>query len=206
MRLIVATANLDKLREIRQIVKGLPLRVISLRDIPEKISIREGKKSFFLNARKKALAISRLYPNDLIIGEDSGLEVDALNGRPGVCSARFAGKNASSAENMDKLLALLSSVPAHKRRAQFITVIAAAHNKRVLRFFTGVIRGLISSSKQGSEGFGYDPVFYVPYYRKTFGQLSVLKKNKISHRARALRAFKRFLRQFIQLRGKKVEK
>jgi XTP/dITP diphosphohydrolase len=199
MRLIVATANLDKVREIRQIIKDLPIKVISLKDIPEKMEIREGKKSFSLNAGKKALTISKKYPADVVIGEDSGLEVDILHGQPGVCSARFAGKNATSAQNIKKLLSLLSGVPQKsKRSARFITFIAIAHNKKLLRYCTGSIRGRITNETRGTRGFGYDPVFYVPRHQKTFGQLPAAIKNRISHRARALRSLKHFLRKFMQ--------
>jgi len=195
MRLIVATANLDKFREIVQIIKDLPFTVHSLKDIPEKVIIREGKKSLSENAKKKALAVSRFYPEDLVIGEDSGLEVGILRGKPGVCSARFAGRNATSDMNNEKLLFLLRKIPQRQRNAQFVTVIALAHKKKVLKYFIGVIRGRITDRKAGTKGFGYDPVFFVPGYGKTFGQIPATTKNKISHRARAFRRCGVFLKK-----------
>lgn len=197
MKLFVATANPHKFREIRQILRSLPLALRSLRDLGKKVSVQEGKKSFHDNAARKALSISRRYPDVWVAGEDSGLEVDALQGRPGVLSARFAGKDADYKANNRKLLDLLKGKKRKDRTAQFITMAALAHQGKIVKFFEGTVRGIIAEEEKGARGFGYDPVFFIPRMGKTFAELSAAQKNRMSHRARAFRKLEKFLKSYI---------
>jgi XTP/dITP diphosphohydrolase len=142
------------------------------------------------NARLKADFYSRLTGLDTL-GDDSGLEVAALENRPGVFSARYAGAGASDDERMDKLLAELSHC--QNRRARFVTAVCLSRAGRPLKAFSGMVRGEILAEKKGNHGFGYDPLFYYPPLRKTFAELTLEEKNIVSHRARALRLVKKFI-------------
>jgi XTP/dITP diphosphohydrolase len=195
MQLIAATRNREKTREIQQIL-GPEFTVRDLHSYPEISEIRETGTSFEENAKLKALTASRELPN-LIIADDSGLEVDALGGAPGIYSARYAGLNATDEEKIDKLLQELSRVGARDdaRRARFRCVVALARNGNLLRTFEGIARGKITNKPRGDRGFGYDPIFVPDHYDRTFGELPAEVKNSISHRAKALRALAAKLRQ-----------
>ena len=152
----------------------------------------EGEKSFASNAQKKALHYSRLV-GGLVLGDDSGLEVDALDGAPGVLSRRFAGPHATDAENNIRLLQEMTGVPAAKRGAQFVCFLALARGGQMLAQFRGQVRGVILASPRGTAGFGYDPLFLDPENNRTFAEFSPEEKLRRSHRGQALRAMLEWL-------------
>ncbi len=158
-------------------------------DLPE---VEETGSTFEENATLKAITISRLVA-DLVIADDSGLEVDALGGAPGIYSARYSGEKATDAENIDKLLRDLDAVTPSGRAAQFRCVIAVAQSGSLRRRFDGVVRGTITASRAGAHGFGYDPVFKPEGADQTFAELGDAAKNAISHRAKAVVQLRRFL-------------
>ena len=182
--LLVSTRNRHKLREIRTIL-GARFEVSDLSILPTMPEVEETGTSFEENADLKASAASQLFEG-WVIADDSGLEVDALGGSPGVYSARYAGETASDSENNALLLKNLKEVPEKKRRARFRCVIVLARAGRKLAAFSGVVEGMIASSPRGGEGFGYDPLFIPDGFSETFGELPVATKNRLSHRARAL--------------------
>jgi XTP/dITP diphosphohydrolase len=182
--LIVATRNAHKTREIRRIL-GADFAVSDLSAYPEAPETVETGKTFEENAVLKATTASRQLPG-LVVADDSGLEVDALGGAPGIYSARYAGQNATDKQNIDKLLAELARIERAKRSARFCCVIALAREGKLLGTFEGVVEGMIVDSPRGRGGFGYDPVFMPTEFGKTFGQLSPTEKDQVSHRARAL--------------------
>jgi XTP/dITP diphosphohydrolase len=187
MQLILATRNVHKLREIQQIL-GPKFVVRSLSDCPEITEIVETGRSYEENAILKAVTVSRRLPG-LIIADDSGLEVDALGGAPGIHSARYGNANATNQEKISKLLNELAEVAARgdQRRARFCCVLALARVGQVLATFEGVVEGKIAEQPRGSRGFGYDPIFIPNGFEQTFAELPEDVKNKISHRAKAIR-------------------
>lgn len=190
--LIVATRNRGKMREIQELLKDLDLKVTCLLDHHDLPEIEEDGETFRQNAVKKALVIGR-HTGKLVLGEDSGLEVAALENRPGIYSARFAGPQATDQTNNAKLLRLLSGIPLEKRAARYRCLAALAQGDNILAVFSGTCRGLIALKPRGQNGFGYDPLFFVPRYQKTFGELAPSIKARISHRARALSRLRDFL-------------
>jgi XTP/dITP diphosphohydrolase len=182
--LIVATRNTHKTREIRRIL-GADFAISDLSTYPKTPETVETGKTFEENAVLKATAASRELPG-LVVADDSGLEVDALRGAPGIYSARYAGQNAPSKKNIDKLLAELARIERAKRSARFRCVIALGREGNLLGTFEGIVEGMIVDSPRGRSGFGYDPVFMPTGFGKTFGQLSPTEKDLVSHRARAL--------------------
>ena len=194
MRLIVATKNKGKLREIRDILKGLDLSIVSLADLDKKIRIVENGKTFLENSLKKAIPVSNAYAKDYVLGEDSGLEVDCLEAAPGIYSKRYAGQGATDAKNNKKLLNALKNTASRKRGARYRCCLVLARGGRLLKAFDGSLEGSVSRAPRGSRGFGYDPVFYLSAYKKTVAQLPISLKNRISHRAKAFKKLKRFLK------------
>jgi XTP/dITP diphosphohydrolase len=194
MQLIVATRNTHKTREIEQIL-GSGFAVRDLTSHPEISGIRESGTSFEENAMLKAVAVSRKLPG-WVIADDSGLEVEALGGAPGIHSARYAGANASDKERITKLLSRLAEVDAKsdQRRARFSCVLAIARDGKVLATFEGVVEGKIADRPRGSHGFGYDPIFIPNGSEQTFAELPEEVKNNISHRAKAIRKLQARLR------------
>jgi XTP/dITP diphosphohydrolase len=182
--LLVSTRNLHKLREIR-IILGATFEVSDLSVLPTMHEVEETGTTFEENAELKAIAASQLF-DGWVIADDSGLEVDALGGAPGVYSARYAGEAASDAQNNALLLRNLEVVPEKERRARFRCVIVLARAGRKLAVFSGLVEGLIAASPRGAEGFGYDPLFIPNGFSQTFGELPVATKNRLSHRARAI--------------------
>jgi XTP/dITP diphosphohydrolase len=183
MQLIVATRNPHKTREIEQIFgSGLPVRDLTAH--PEISEIRESGTSFEENAKLKAMAVSKKLPG-LVIADDSGLEIEALGGGPGIQSARYAGVNASDKEKIAKLLRQLAK--GDQRHARFCCVLAVARDGHVLATFQGVVEGKIAERPCGSDGFGYDPIFIPDGFEETFAELPEEVKNSISHRAKAIR-------------------
>ena len=187
MDLVLATGNAHKTREIQRIL-GPDFVVGDLSAFPEIPPIVESGKSFNENAALKAIGVSRELPG-LIIADDSGLEVDALDGAPGIYSARYAGENAPDQQNIDKLLGELRSrrVPPLEATARFHCVIALARESKLVGTFEGIVEGKVVDPPRGTAGFGYDPVFLPNGFTKTFGELEAAEKDRVSHRARALR-------------------
>src|SRR5512133_2524161 len=188
IELVVATRNRDKTREIQHIL-GPEFMVRDLGAHPDVPEIRESGTSFEENAKLKAVAGSRQLPA-LVIGDDSGMEVEALGGAPGIYSARYAGANATDRDKIDKLLRELERVRAtdNRRRARFRCVVALARNGSLLGTFEGIVEGRIADKARGDSGFGYDPIFIPVGFEQTFGELATELKNTISHRAKAIRA------------------
>lgn len=193
MKLIVATKNRDKFREIKSILRGLGFSIISLNELERKFQIVENGKTFQENAFKKALPVSRCYKNDYVLGEDSGLEVNYLNAAPGIYAKRYSGPKATYESNNKKLLKVLKGVPDRKRGAAFRCCLVLAYNGKLVKVFEGKLQGRISDKSRGENGFGYDPLFYLTSYKKTVAQLSPSTKNKISHRGKAFRKLKAYL-------------
>ena len=172
----------------------LPVRVLSLSEAGIDLPCPEKGLTFEANAREKAEFYSR-RSGCLTLAEDSGLEIEALGGKPGVYSARFSGPAATDSRNVAKVLRLLAAVPRNRRRARFICAMALARNGRVLEVVRGAVRGTIAPEPRGNNGFGYDPIFYYHPFRRTFAEVSPTEKNSVSHRGRALTAtIRRLLR------------
>jgi XTP/dITP diphosphohydrolase len=195
IELVVATRNRHKTREIQHIL-GPEFKISDLRAHTDISEIRESGTSFEENAKLKALAASRQLPA-LVIADDSGLEVDALGGAPGVYSARYAGANATERNKIDKLLGELDRVGAtnDRRRARFRCIVALARNTNLLGTFEGIVEGRIADEVRGDYGFGYDPIFVPEGFEQTLGELPEEVKNVISHRAKAIRALADRLRR-----------
>lgn len=185
--LVIATRNHGKLREIREILKGAPFKVLGLDAFSDAPEVDEDADTFAGNAEKKAVTIAD-YTGCLTLADDSGLVVEALDGAPGVLSARFSGEDATDTSNNHKLLEMLSGVEASDRQAAFHCAMVLADPDGGTVHFSGVFKGVILEQMQGDGGFGYDPLFYVPDHSMTFAQLPMEIKNRISHRGQALRA------------------
>jgi XTP/dITP diphosphohydrolase len=185
IELVVASRNKKKVREIKDILKGLNLRITSLRDYSKAPYVNENGKTFKDNAVKKATRISR-FTGKLTLGEDSGLEVAALGGEPGVHSSRFSGRDKSDSKNNLKLLRLIQGLPLGKRKARYVCAVALADSDGLINVVQGTCSGLIAYQMRGTSGFGYDPLFVIPKYKKTFAQLGPRIKHGMSHRFRAL--------------------
>ncbi|HZK23824.1 MAG TPA: XTP/dITP diphosphatase [Oscillospiraceae bacterium] len=196
MKIIIATKNNGKLLEFKTLLADLPLTITSLRAYPTIGELAETGTSFAENAALKAETVAQLT-GVVTLADDSGLEVDILDGRPGIYSARFAGKQASDQENNMKLLLALRGVAPSARTARFRSVIALAQPTGKTVFAEGVCEGLIAAEPQGCGGFGYDPLFFVPELAQTFAQIPAEVKNSISHRARALAAVKTILADLL---------
>lgn len=179
---------------MRLALRGAGWTVVGLDRIMPGLSFRERGASFAANARSKAIFYSRRWEG-LTVAEDSGLEVDALGGAPGVRSARFSAPRPSDAKNIRKVLALLGDRPPSKRKARFVCVLALARGGRIIKEFRGQVRGRIAPHPRGGGGFGYDPIFLYPPLGKTFAELSREAKSAVSHRGRALRRLKAYLRK-----------
>lgn len=188
-RLVLATQNPDKLKEIQEIMQDSPVRLVSLLDYPDVKEVVEDGDTLLDNAIIKARAAYALtgLPS---IADDTGLEVDALNGAPGVYSSRYSGEHATYAENVAKLLDQMQGLPESSRRtARFRCVVALVDGKNT-HWVDGVCEGTILNERKGDSGFGYDPVFYVPELGKTFAEATADEKHAVSHRGRAFRKMK----------------
>lgn len=193
--LVVATKNPGKLREIREIL-GSDVRLLSLTDFPGVGDIVEDGRTFEANAIKKALAVAN-HTGHVSLADDSGLEVDALNGAPGVYSARFAGEEATDEQNNVKLLQLLEDTPDEQRTARFRCVIAVGAPDGSVQTAEGTTEGRILQNPRGTGGFGYDPLFLVSDLRRTFAELPPAEKNRLSHRGKALQSVFPLLSRFV---------
>lgn len=195
--LIVATTNQGKLKEIKVLLKDLDFKITSLADYPNAPKIIEDGKTFDQNALKKAATIA-LYTRKLTLGEDSGLEVKALGNQPGIYSARYSGLNATDKKNNLKLLRSLRGIPLDQRQARYRCSAALVDGEGIIDVVSGRCGGLIASRSKGKNGFGYDSLFFLPRYNKTFGELDPLIKSRISHRARALAKIKETLQNYLK--------
>lgn len=195
--IVVGSRNEGKIREIRAQIEDLPVQLLGLAEFPHAPEIQEAGATLQENARFKALGLAAAL-NCWVLADDSGLEVDALGGAPGVLSARFAGRHGDDSANNLKLLDALVSVPEENRTARFRCAIALAEPGRILLAFEGACEGLITFAPRGGRGFGYDPLFYYPPAGQTFGELEDAIKNRVSHRAQALRKLRQGLLPLLE--------
>ena len=196
MKIVIATSNQNKLRELKDLLKGLDVHILSLMDFPDCPPVVEDGESFVENALKKAQAICA-YTGLLTIADDSGLEVDCLGGRPGIFSARYAGEGSDDRKNYEKLLQGIEGVALENRGARFRCVLAIAAPSGKQRIVEGEYRGCIIAKPRGENGFGYDPVFLDTISGLTFAEMTPDQKNQISHRARALQELVKILPEFL---------
>ena len=195
--IVIGTHNKNKKEEIRKILYGMSLPLLDLEDFDDVPNIMEDGVTFEKNAAKKALQLAR-FCNMCVMADDSGLEVDALDKRPGVLSSRYCGENTGYEEKCLKLFEELKGVPFDKRTARFRCAIALAEPEKLHFVVEASCEGLINTEPLGKNGFGYDPVFYLPEYKQTMAELDSDVKNRISHRALALILFKERLEKFIK--------
>jgi XTP/dITP diphosphohydrolase len=195
-RILIATSNSGKLRDFAGIATPLGIEIASIPRFSSLPPVVEDGLTFEQNARKKAEAYSLHGPGEIVLADDSGLEVDALSGAPGIHSARYASEephrakcNTDDKANNDRLIRELMDVPREKRTARFVCVIAAARDGQTLATFHGHVEGIIIDHCEGTEGFGYDPLFYSPEIQRTFAQVSAQQKAEYSHRGKAFRKF-----------------
>ena len=195
-RVLIATSNPGKLRDFAGAASPFSIETAPVPNFASLPAVIEDGATFEANARKKAEAYSYYVPRELVLADDSGLEVDTLRGAPGVHSARYAAEiphladsNSDDEANNARLIRDLKDVPPEKRTAQFVCVIAAAQNGKTLAVFRGAAKGMIIDTPRGTHGFGYDPLFYFPSIQKTFAELLPREKAQYSHRGAAFREF-----------------
>ena len=188
MKIIIATHNKDKFKELYHGLSSLDVKLLSLYDFPEIKEIVEDGETLKDNALIKARTVYKITSLPTI-SDDTGLEVDALGGAPGVFTARYAGENCSYLDNVNKMLKEMKNVPENKRGATFKTVMAYVDDKVELTS-EGIVQGTVTRTKKGVAGFGYDPIFYIHEQRKTFSEMTIEEKNLVSHRSRAIKALK----------------
>ncbi|AQQ52859.1 XTP/dITP diphosphatase [Planococcus lenghuensis] len=188
-QIIIATNNKGKAKDFEALLNPLGYEVLTLQDIEEEIDVEETGTTFEENAILKAEETAKIL-NKPVISDDSGLEIDALNGEPGIYSARYAGGEKSDSANIDKVLSKLEGVPEEQRTARFRCVLAIAAPGEQTETFSGSCEGRILNGRRGEHGFGYDPIFYVPELDKAMAELAPEQKAKISHRGNALRELK----------------
>ena len=196
--LVLATRNRHKGAELAAILAGLPICIRTMDEFPDVPDVIEDGETCEANAVKKARAVAEAT-GLLAVADDTGLEVDALGGRPGVYAARYAGPQATYEDNCRKLLKELAGVPLDRRTARFVTVAALAAPSEKVQVTTGRLDGLITEAQAGEQGFGYDPVFYVPDLGKTLAELSSEQKNRISHRAKAFAQVRDLLQNRLRI-------
>jgi len=191
MKIVLATHNQDKCAEMKEILGHMNLSFVTLKEFPEIGEIIEDGNTLMENALIKARIVYNItkLPS---IADDTGLAVDALNGAPGIYSARFAGENCSYSDNINKLLIKMKKIPINQRSARFCTSIAYIDDKLELTT-EGIVKGVITNVTKGIDGFGYDPVFYIPSLKKTYAEMSMNEKNQISHRGIAIRNMQKLL-------------
>ncbi len=196
-RIVFATGNQDKMREIRMIMEDLEIPVISMKEAGVSADIVEDGSTFEENAMIKARAIAKMLPEDIVMADDSGLEIDFLNKEPGIYSARYLGEKTSYDIKNNKILERLKDVPAEKRTARFVCAVAAVFpgNEEVIGY--GTMEGRIADHIAGENGFGYDPIFWLDDYGCTSAEISPEQKNELSHRGKALREVKKQLKALM---------
>lgn len=192
-RIVFATGNENKMKEIRMILADLGMEIVSMKEAGVNEEITEDGMTFEENAEIKARTVSRVLTNDIVLADDSGLEIDYLDKAPGIYSARFAGEDTSYDIKNRILLDRLEGVPDEKRTARFVCAVAAVFPDGTSRTARETIEGRIAWEIAGDNGFGYDPIFYVPEYGCTTAQMDPEQKNLLSHRGKALRAMKKIL-------------
>jgi non-canonical purine NTP pyrophosphatase (RdgB/HAM1 family) len=196
--LLLGSGNPGKIRELRCLLQDLKFDLRDLTEVAPTTEVRETGNTFEENASLKAIGYAR-QTKLLTLADDSGLEVDALRGGPGVLSARYGGEGASDLERTGKLLAQIASVSDDQRTARFVSVVAIAdETARIIQVAMGICQGRLAREPRGSAGFGYDPIFVPDGYDRTFGELPAVIKNQISHRARALGQARNFLRSLTE--------
>jgi XTP/dITP diphosphohydrolase len=193
--IVVATGNLGKVKECAAVLVPAGFTVLGLDALSDRTPVEETGSTFEANARLKAEGYSLRTPH-LVLADDSGLEVDALGGEPGVLSARYGGSNLTDPERCTAVLDALKDVPDGSRTARFRCVLALGREGRTLETFAGVVEGTILRAPRGANGFGYDPIFFHPPSGRAFGELSRVEKELVSHRGEALRTFCFFLKSF----------
>ncbi|MGH4125012.1 MAG: XTP/dITP diphosphatase [Clostridium sp.] len=196
-KLIVASNNDHKIKEIKEMLSQFPFEVLSLKEANINIDVEETGSTFMDNADIKASEIFKIADGNMVLADDSGLSVESLNGAPGVFSARFAGAHGNSKANNEKLLYLLEGAKDAQRKAKFICAMVLIVNEDKIVKVQGEVEGIITAEFRGEEGFGYDPLFFVKEFNKTFAQISAEEKNSISHRGRALDKLKNELKKLI---------
>ena len=195
-KLLLATNNTGKVREYRSLLQGIPFDVFTPEEIGIGTAVEEKGTTFEENARLKACTLAK-ESRLLTLADDSGLEVDALHGEPGVMSARYAGEGTSDAERVNYLLSKLKDLPKEKRSARFRCVIAIAQPDGYVEFCSGECKGEITFEPRGENGFGYDPIFYFPELDKTMAELPIEVKNRISHRGKAAQKARLILKKMV---------
>lgn len=194
-RIVFATGNADKMVEIREILKDLGMEILSMKEAGVNPEIVEDGSTFEENALIKARAVHALLPDDIVMADDSGLEIDYLNKEPGIYSARYMGEDTSYDIKNGELLRRMEGVPDEKRSARFVCAIAAVFPDGEEKTTLGIIEGRVGYEIKGEYGFGYDPIFYLPEYGCTTAELPPEKKNEISHRGRGLRQMKKMIEE-----------
>lgn len=189
-KIVFATGNENKMKEIRMILSDLGMPILSMKEAGIHVEVVEDGTTFEENALIKATEIAKEVENCIVLADDSGLEIDYLNGEPGIYSARYAGENTSYDIKNNMLLERLAGVPAEERTARFVCAIAAAFPDGTTEVVRGTIEGQIGYEMAGENGFGYDPIFYVPEYKCTTAEMDPETKNQLSHRGNALRAMR----------------
>ena len=197
-KLIIASNNAHKVNEIKKILNELGITALSLKESGILVDVEETGSTFLENARLKAHGIYDLNKDYMVLSDDSGLQVNALNGAPGIYSARFAGEHGNDKKNKEKLLEELKDVPKEKRDARFVCAMVLIVDENKTIEVEGHIDGYIGFEEKGKNGFGYDPLFIVPSLNKSFAELSEGEKNSISHRANALSKLKEELKKIIR--------
>lgn len=201
-KLIIASNNQGKINEIKKVLEDMPINVLSLKDIGLDIDVEEDGITFEENAKKKSEEIYKELiksgeSNFIVMSDDSGLEVEYLNGDPGVYSARYAGEHGNDKKNNEKLLLNLKGVSYDNRKARFVCQLALINDSNIYKSVTGTVEGYILEEERGYDGFGYDPLFLYQPLNKTFSELTIEEKNEISHRGIALRKLSEIIKEFL---------
>ena len=194
-RIVFATGNENKMKEIRMILEDLGMEILSMKEAGVDVDIVEDGASFEENAEIKARAVARVLTNDIVLADDSGLEIDYLDKAPGIYSARFAGEDTSYDIKNSILLDRMEGVPDEERTARFVCAVAAVFPDGTVDVVRETIEGRVAYEPAGDNGFGYDPIFYVPEYGCTTAQMSPEQKNELSHRGKALRSMRAILKE-----------
>ena len=193
-RIVFATGNAGKIKEIRMIMEDTGMEVVSMKDAGIRVDIEENGQSYEENALIKARAVAA-FTKDIVMADDSGLEIDYLNKEPGIYSARYLGEDTPYSVKNANLINRLEGVPDEKRTARFVCAVAAAFPDGRVKTVRGTMEGRIGYEEKGENGFGYDPIFYLPEYGCTSAELSMEEKNKISHRGKALRGIRESVKE-----------
>lgn len=196
-KIIIASNNDHKIKEIKEILSQFPFEVLSLEEANINIEVEETGSTFMDNAEIKASEIYKIADRNMVLADDSGLVVESLNGAPGVYSARFAGEHGDTKANNEKLLYLLEGAKQEHRKAKFICAMVLIISEEEVIRVQGEVEGIITDEFRGEEGFGYDPLFFVTKYNKTFAQMTNEEKNVVSHRGSALGKLKKELEKLV---------